>query len=106
MKGSWLFCVENVVFIYKLFSLQVYNPLKSFGEKRQQRNGPVVLGSVLEPFLKSAHKLAILQESGKVEVVIDRFIICVMGGANNSAPPLMKMPGSLSIPVALFLLVL
>ena len=59
------------------------------------------MASVLDPFLKRAINFAILHKSGNVDVWMDRFIICVRGPVIISAPSLIKVPESVSIPGAL-----
>ena len=50
------------------------------------------MGSVLEPFLKSGFKFAILQVSGNLPEEIDRLHTSVIDVANNDAPSFRKIP--------------
>ena len=59
------------------------------------------MGSVLEPFLKSGFNFAILHASGNLPEETDRLHSCVIGVANNEAPPFRKIPERSSMPAAL-----
>ena len=59
-----------------------------------------MFGSDLEPFLKSSLSLAVLQPEGKVDNLIDKLQIWVIGLAKTDAPSLRNFRDMLSIPAA------